>query len=481
MKWCIIVNDAPFLIEFLGKLSFKLLEQGDECVLVYTSKIAEYTKTRHFPKEAKAISGVDWCLAHYDASPREYGELTWRELFPDFDRMVNWPWGYQESKKRLAQYYQFFDEFLQREQPDAILFELPSGGAAQPAFFLSAKYGIPYLGIIESRIAGHIDVLDPGCHSALYQQTFNALAPENISADEAQFARHFIRGFLSHELLPSYYGVGTIRFGLFEYIVHYFKRVREIGGPMWQYFSRRKKFKDTDFETESRLRTALRAPGALALRQARIMLQKHLYERAESQDEYYLFPLHVQPEASTSAQAMQYVNQVSTIRNIAFSLPFPCKLYVKEHPYAVGSKPDSFYRAIKNIPNVRLIAPQENMQELIRHSQGVIALTGTVGMEAAMAGKPAYVLGNVFYDYHPLCRISKNMDELREQILTDRKNGVPQENLQEQNIRFVVSYLRHTVPGNTVAATIENDSNDYRAIAHDLRRVAQARQRSFRV
>lgn len=480
MKWCIIVNGAPFLMEFLGKLSLRLLEQGDECVLVYTSKVAEYANTRHFPKGVRSVSGVDWCLEHYDASRTEYGDLTWRELYPDFDRMGNWPWGYSESVKHLAQYYQFFDEFFQKERPDAILFEPPSGGAAQPASFLSVGYGIPYLGIIDSRIAGRLDVLDSAHNSVSYRQTFDALTPKDITPEEAQFARRFIREFLSHKLLPSYYGVGKIRFGPWAYITHYLGRVREIGGPMWRYFTGRRTFKNTDFESESRLRVVLRAPGVLALRQVRIALQGRLYERPKPKDEYYLFPLHLQPESSTSVLAMQYVDQASTIRNIAFSLPFPCKLYVKEHPYAVGTKPDSFYREIRNIPNVRLIAPQENMQELVRNSQGVITLTGTVGMESAMAGKPAYVLGNVFYEYHPLCRKSKNIDELREHILADRARGIPQEDLEEQNLRFVVSYLRHTIPGVTVAAIAKKDSNDYPQIANELRRVAQVRKASFR-
>ncbi|MDO8470760.1 MAG: hypothetical protein Q7S63_02165 [bacterium] len=475
MKWCIIINGAPFLTEFLGKLSSTFLEQGDECVLVYTSKLAEYGEARYFSSKAHSFSEVDWFLAHYDASRKDYGDLTWRELYPDVDRAGDWPWGYEESARHLAQNYQFFDEFLRREKPDAILFEPPSGSAAQPASFLAATYGIPYLGLIDSRIAGHLDVFDSGFDNVLYRQTFEALKKESISAEEKEFARHFIQEFLSHKRLPSYYGVGKIRFGPLEYVAHYIERVREVGGPLWRYFRERTKFKGVDFESESRLAVAFGAPFALARRQARIATQKSLYEAGDLQDEYYLFPLHLQPESSTSVQAMQYADQVSTIRNIAFSITFPSMLYVKEHPYAVGTKPDSFYREIKSIPNVKLIAPQENIQELIRNSQGVITLAGTAGMEAVLAGKPAYVLGNVFYTYHPFCRTPKNIDELRELILADRRNKIPQENLEEHNLKFVVSYLRNTIPGITTEAMAENDTNDYGQIAHELRRMAQSR------
>ncbi len=479
MKWCILVNDAPFLSEFLGKVFFRLLKQGDECVLVFTSKFAEYAKAQYFPKEARVVSKVDWCLEHYDPMRKDYGDLTWRELFSTFDRMVRWPWEYQTSAKILAQEYQFFEQFLQTERPDAVLSEPPGGVTGEIVYFLSLEYGIPYLGITDSRISGHLDIWNSEYTDKRYKQTFDALSSRDISGEKLEFAERFILEFLSHKRLPSYYGIGRIRFTLLGYISHYLERVREVGGPLWRYIRVRKKFKDVDFESESRLRVALKAPWELALRQLRIALQKHLYQRAKPKDDFYVFPLHLQPESSTLVQAMQYSDQASAIRNIAFALPFPSKLYVKEHPAAIGTKPNSFYQKIQIIPNVQLIASQANMQELISNSQGVITLTGTAGMEAVMAGKPAYVLGNVFYEYHPLCRRPKNIDELREYILVDRKHGVPRENLKEINLRFVVSYLRNIIPGVTVAALSRKDSNDYEQIASGLRRVAQLHKKSL--
>jgi len=477
MKWCIIVNGAPFLTEFLGKLCYSLLKEGDECVLVFTSKIAEYTKRQCFPKEVRTISKVDWCLKHHDFLPKDLKELTWRELYPAFDRMELWPWGYQESVQCLEQEYQFFEQFLQKERPDAILFEPPAGVPGTIAHLLSLRHDIAYLGITESRIAGHLDVYDFQYTDKRYQQTFRTLALKDISIKEKQFAKRFIREFISHKRLPSYFKTGKIRFTLFSYMSHYVARVQEVGGMLLRYLSLRKKFKNIDFESEMRLRVAIKAPFELAFRQVRIALQKRLYGRLKPNDEFYLFPLHLQPEASTSVRAMQYSDQASTILNIAFALPFPCKLYVREHPSAIGKKSNAFYQKIQSIPNVELIAPEENMQKLIVHSQGVITLTGTTGMEAALVGKPAYVLGNAFYSYHPLCRKPKNMDELREYILRDRKEGVLQKNLEEENLRFVVSYARNTILGSTSAATATQDKNQYKRIARELKSIVRMRKK----
>ncbi|MBI1984975.1 MAG: hypothetical protein HYS60_02580 [Candidatus Wildermuthbacteria bacterium] len=186
--------------------------------------------------------------------------------------------------------------------------------------------------------------------------------------------------------------------------------------------------------------------------------------------------MHAQPEASTLVLARYYYHQLYTIHNIAFSLPFPCKLYVKEHPVIIKTKSVSFYRALKRIPNVVLISPQEDTQKLIQKAAGIITLTSTIGMEAVLAGKPTYVLGNVSYDFHPGCIKVKNFDELEEQIrLTMQEAHVGSRRaknsseLRSLNLRFITSYFRNTIPGNIVSASSKNDANDYKLICRHIK------------
>lgn len=122
------------------------------------------------------------------------------------------------------------------------------------------------------------------------------------------------------------------------------------------------------------------------------------FSRFFENEEYFLYPIHLQPEASTLVLGKSYFDQLNTIRQIARSLPLGCKLYVKEHPAAFGRHSRDFYRAVKKIYGVRLIAPWESSQELIRKSRGVIVISGTMGWEAFLLGRPALVLGDVFYD-----------------------------------------------------------------------------------
>ena len=142
----------------------------------------------------------------------------------------------------------------------------------------------------------------------------------------------------------------------------------------------------------------------------------------------------------------------------------PYKLYAKEHPVAAGTRPNEFYEELKKIPNIILISPRENMENLVKNSSGVISLTSTVGLEAALVGKPVYVLGDVFYSYHPLCRKVKNFEELESRIREDLIDMKMPASLEDINTHFVVSYFRNTIPGDMITAGAQKDTNDYKLI-----------------
>ena len=56
------------------------------------------------------------------------------------------------------------------------------------------------------------------------------------------------------------------------------------------------------------------------------------------------------------------------------------------------------YQKILDIPNVKLIHPSVNSQELISKCNGVICLSGATGFEAVFYKKPVILLSNEYYD-----------------------------------------------------------------------------------
>ncbi len=472
IKWCFLLNQIGVLIDFLGKLTYQIIKEGDECIVVANSKIAEYSKRKFFPKNLKFFSKIDWCIKNYKKKQKKFRGLSWKEFFPTFDRMDKYlRFNYNDSVKIISQLYQFIDFVFQKEKPDVVINEVPANIFTEISYNLCKKYNIVYLGLIGSRIEGRIDLYDLEHTCSKYEKTFKELNSDNISDDEKKFARDFITGFLSHKQLPSY--VKTLKRSLSETdrFKNYLKRERRTVRPQFQYFLKRKYFSPFDYESEVVFKNNFRYLWNALKRRLRASFQKNIYDLLKDDNKFFLFPLHLQPEASTSVLATYFSDQLSTIRNIAFSLPFQYKLYVKEHPAAFGTRSGDFYKKLKQIPNVVLVSHNENVENLVKRSQGLVTLTSTVGMESALAGKPVYVLGNVFYSYHPLCKKVNSFEELKQQIEEDLTKKSALNNLEDINIRFILSYFRNTIAGDIATASSENDTNNYKGIFRDIKRM----------
>ncbi len=463
MKWCFLVNDALFLSEFMGKLAEVVAKEGNACLVLFNSKIAEYEKKKHFPLRTRFISKVDWCIEHYNPANKEFGELSWREFFPIFDRFARFPFLYSYSVDMAAQLYQFFDFIFSTEQPAVIIGEPPAGLFGEVAYYFAKKKNILFVGITDSRME-NIAFYDSEWTDSRYEKTFKKLLDTDISKKEKKFFIAWLQGFLTHTQVPSYTKYIKISFRQTDLPWHYFQRIKKVGLTLLKYIVNRKRFQPYDYESEAILRYSLMAPVDVEKRQVRLVLQKKFFRALKEGDKFFVYPLHFQPESATSVLAMYYADQLATIRNIAFALPFPWKLYVKEHVAALGTRPSSFYEYLQKIPQVVLISARESVPKLIQRCSGVITLTSTMGMEAALSGKPVYVLGNVFYAYHPLCKKAQNFDDLREHIRIDMTQKHSPQNLERINMRFLASYYRHTVPGITAAAQSDDDRNDYDAI-----------------
>jgi|GEM_PF-1368650 len=133
-------------------------------------------------------------------------------------------------------------------------------------------------------------------------------------------------------------------------------------------------------------------------------------------DKYIYFALHLQPECTTLPMGGRYVDQYLAIKLLVKHLPKGMKLYVKEHPtmytyHDPSGRFKEFYELIYNLPNVKMVKPNISTFELIKCSQAVATITGTVGWEALFQEKNVFVFGNIFYKYcHGVYPISSEKD-----------------------------------------------------------------------
>jgi hypothetical protein len=158
------------------------------------------------------------------------------------------------------------------------------------------------------------------------------------------------------------------------------------------------------------------------------------------------YALHFQPEQTTLAQGIWYANQVALVENLSKSLPLGFSLIVKEHPWGRGNRPVWQYEHMASLYNVMFCdAPAK---QIIQKVDAVVAVTGTVAMEALIFDKPAVVLGRTFFDFSDLLyrvHAIQDLPEVLARILVDDdyKN---QTNREERLHRFLISYLEGLIP-----------------------------------
>ncbi|MGJ8648955.1 MAG: hypothetical protein ACSHX4_01230 [Opitutaceae bacterium] len=104
--------------------------------------------------------------------------------------------------------------------------------------------------------------------------------------------------------------------------------------------------------------------------------------------------LHMEPEATILMYSPRQRDQIEACRLVAESLPVGVTLLVKENPKMLNKRPRGYYEKIKRFPNVRLCSTAVSSVTLIRKSQAVVSLGGTVTIEARLRGKAAFCFGN---------------------------------------------------------------------------------------
>lgn len=177
---------------------------------------------------------------------------------------------------------------------------------------------------------------------------------------------------------------------------------------------------------------------------------------------YVLYPLHVQPEASTLVQAPYYLDQIALIEDLVRSLPVGHQLYVKEHASSRGRRPLDYYGRIKKILGVTLFGPDEPVWPLIQNAAAIVVITGTMGWEGVLMKKPVITFGNVFFNDLPMVYKAKDFpkDQWADVFRTAIFSHVHDE---EQLLKYVAALYASCSPGEmfnpgTVARVMDPDN-----------------------
>lgn len=163
-----------------------------------------------------------------------------------------------------------------------------------------------------------------------------------------------------------------------------------------------------------------------------------LYDKFNPDESYAFFGLTVEPEVSILLSAPFVSDQVNLIRQIARSLPVGYKLCVKEHPSMVPYRPRAYYKELKKIPNVKLLSPTISSFVIIQNAKLITTITGSIGWEATMLGKPVIIFGRVFYDKLAQIKYCGEMERLPYLVKDQLENFQYNE---EEILNFITAML----------------------------------------
>jgi hypothetical protein len=145
--------------------------------------------------------------------------------------------------------------------------------------------------------------------------------------------------------------------------------------------------------------------------------ERAVSERVLPAGKFVFFPLHFQPEASTSAKGRHFVDQREAVALVAESLPTNWMLVVKEHPHQwrrLYPRSRNYWKRIASIPKVRVIPHDYENPSIIQRCEGLVSIShSTLGVEAWANGKKVVFLGDSHLREAPGIFCTNSLEELR--------------------------------------------------------------------
>lgn len=338
----------------------------------------------------------------------KYGNL-WHFAYADRDIINS---GHEAILKMLQSRFKFYTSFIERNKPDMLLMNAVASMDSLMVYHIAKKNSVNVIIIQPSRIKldGKVYYTKSNAYDIMEAANKRLAELNNGSTSKRKKdAERFISQFREEQSLQEIvqFKKKTDKIRLFEMPFKFLRYSKEY------YFGKYK----NNFSVDSPIKIASNSISKSIKKKT----QKHLFDAPNQSDNFALFPLAVQPEASTAILAQYCMNQPYVIENISKSLSSGMLLYVKEHPTAYGTRTNGFYRQIKKLKNVRLISPYESTHHLIKQSKLIITISSTAGWEALLYNKPAITFGSTFYNILNSTTKCKSFNELPQLIRSPNK------------------------------------------------------------
>jgi hypothetical protein len=390
---------GPYSYYHLGVISkLSKLKKFDFIGIINTKQDMNFFENQKFVKFKKLIYYPECYIGKstYDINnlkkiEEEFDLKLWLDIFAERSFYKFWTTFHKFTRKEILIIVEnsllFFNNILEKEQPKIILMQQAGENISNLLLYrLAKKRGIEILMPVDIHYKDHIHISNNLTSNEITDEfekrknDFN----EPIEKYDEEFLKN--RNYVDILKTISSFDSGINSFS--QKINHYVKRLLNNLEPTYINIGK------------SRFRSIKhRLNNYFEIKKREKFLDNNAIK--EIKDEKFLyFPLQSEPEASILVNTPFYSNQLTLIEIIAKAIPINSILYVKEHPLqkiklwrSIGD-----YKKIIEIPNVKLLHPSMNAQEILKNSQGVISISGATGFEALFYQKPVILFGDDHYD-----------------------------------------------------------------------------------
>jgi hypothetical protein len=277
-------------------------------------------------------------------------------------------------------YFRYFTNELQRQRIQHVLFEpCPITGLDYILYVAARRLGIATTMCLQSTIPGRFHY----CHTLEDFGSFESARPEDqevvIPALEWGFRKRLFYMDSKGGGYPPRFGYKWPRFlkELWRHGPRTSKRPLRLSGVVENLLQ------GLDFD---------RAYAAMAVGDRAI----------DWNAKYAYFPLHLQPELTTSGLGGRFSDQLDAIDELVAMLPQDWMVYAKENPkQGCEQRGREFFNRLRSMSRVRYLRKDVDTYKLLEGCQFIATITGTAGWEAVTGGKPCLVFGNPWYAMIP--------------------------------------------------------------------------------
>ena len=158
--------------------------------------------------------------------------------------------------------------------------------------------------------------------------------------------------------------------------------------------------------------------------------------------QFVFYAMHVEPELWFQGRSPEYFYQHAAIVSLSRDLPAGVILAVKEHHPGIGRRPDGFYDQILDLKNVRLIHVDDPGLQVVHEASAIATISGTVGQEAAVLGKPVITFGrHNLYNVLDHVRVVTREEDLKPALAWALDNSGTRAEFRRDGERFLASVV----------------------------------------